>query len=388
MTTTSYLAAMATAIAPQYVEKIKDKSYVSWATAVAMAGRPNQRIVHAKGRPAVPLFGGAIVGIDMDLPCGKVQRTWLPALDNRNEPIAAIKVTTRDITDTIARCRAKAIAMVTGFGMSLYAGYEGNGPLFSRELGLGPSGDPAGVQPIVSHKGSVEYLDWASALAAARVTDPDFHWEVQEHDHNTDDGEILRMPALQLARGYVVSVLVNWRGKEHQEILPIMDMSNRPIAEPTVADWNKAVMRCLTKAIAVVTGYGLSLYAKEDLTGLAEAPDPGAGGHQAAPAQAHQPAKDASTPRDPFAIVAPARAKGAASPPDDPLGLSAPKPARRAAVDLAIQVKDLIREGNRDKTALLAWLAYPPETALEDLPEPILIRAIAALRDAATRKAA
>jgi hypothetical protein len=119
------------------------------------------------------------------------------------------------------------------------------------------------VEPLVSIKGSSSYLDWATALAAARIADEAFHWEVV--DFPIADGEGSH-PYLQIARGYLVGVRVTYKGVAHVEYLPIMNNSFKPIEKPNAGDWNKAIMRLLTKAIAVATGYGLSVYAGEHLT--------------------------------------------------------------------------------------------------------------------------
>jgi len=53
-------------------------------------------------QPYRRLFRGAVVAIDM-----LEQRIWLPVLDERNNPIAAENVTSRDVSDALQRCRAR-----------------------------------------------------------------------------------------------------------------------------------------------------------------------------------------------------------------------------------------------------------------------------------------
>lgn len=389
----SFYKAMGTQIPDAHLERRMDMTYISWATAVAMAGRPKQDIVSFDGKPVASVFGGALVAVDMSLPNGKIQRTYLPALDNRNEPIAAEAITARDITDTIARCRAKAVAMVTGHGMSLYAGYEGNGPQFAHDMGLKPAGDPAAVQAIVSKKkvnrrgDTVDYLDWACALCAARITDENFHWEVQEHELRTQQGEIKKALYLPLAKGFLVTVTVTWKGDTHTEMLPIMGAGNAAISQPTVADWNKTVMRCLAKAIAVDTGYGLSLYAKEDVSGYADPPDPSQMSEQnqgssfAEASHATRVAIDAAA----------SRAQRPVAPRKEPTGIDAffgGSSISNRSSDLATQVKDLLREKNQSSERLLTWLGFPVTTALDDLPDGVLRRAITALQATGVKVAA
>ncbi len=272
-------------IPPQFMEsyEVKDKDgnvstlhYLSWAAAMGIADRPQQTVVTFGGKPFLAMLRGAVVAIDMAVG-PRTQRTWLPILDRRNNAIPVEALTPRDISDTIARCRAKALAMVDGVGMCVYAGYEGNGPKFFKALGVmsGAGCDPAKVQALASIKGKekarfkTKYLDWSAALSAARVTDPEFHWEVDFwQSADPDTGEVAAMPFMSVPGGYMVPVTVTWRGISHTEFLPIMDERFQGVADPDVADWNKAVMRCLAKAIAVRSGYGLSLYAGEDLTVL------------------------------------------------------------------------------------------------------------------------
>lgn len=371
-----------------HIETREDMSYISWATAVALAGRPYQEVVTFGGKPVTSLFGGVLVAVDMKLNSGKVQRTYLHALDNKNNPMAGPEVTARDITDTIARCRAKAIAMVTGYGISLYAGYQGNGPQLALDLGLTPTGDPAGVKAITSEKkitkagATVDYLDWAVALSAARITDEDFHWEVKEHEFTTADGEIKKALYLPLAKGFLVAVTVNWKGILHTEMLPIMGKGNAAISQPTSADWNKSVMRCLAKAIAVVTGYGLSIYAKEDLCGFAEAPEPEQAAHAAHAAHAAQAAQAAQ-------VAIETASKASSTKQSEPQGIDAFfGDMDNAKADLVIQVADLIREKNRSREQLLIWLGHPSAKSLESLPEHALRRALSALQSAAVKVSA
>lgn len=250
-------------------------SYLSWAAAVGLAGNPEHAPVMFGNQPYLPIFGGAVVAVDM-----LGQRVWLPVLDERNQPIVVASLTSRDISDTIQRCRAKAAAMTAGIGMSLYAGYDGNGSKFVTELGITAESDLAMAKAIVSKKGgssSAAYLDWASALAAAKVTDDSFSWKVGMFPGvDTETGEVVELPYLKTVETYMVSIEVVYKGKKHIEMLPIMGvlpvktkngtkkMDHQPLFAPNVFDWNRSIMRCLAKAISVVTGYGLSIYAKED----------------------------------------------------------------------------------------------------------------------------
>ncbi|MCL4723290.1 MAG: DUF1071 domain-containing protein [Rhodocyclaceae bacterium] len=339
-----------TTIPKNLINSKEDLTYISWATLLGLAGRPDQSVVFFGGMPGMEIFGGVIVAVEMKVG-EKLQRTWLPILDNRNQPVAGAKVTTRMLNDAISRCRAKAIAMVCGNGLSMYAGYDGDGEKFLRELALNTDSDPSSVQPIVSTKGEkrkVNYLDWAAALAAARITDPEFVWEVLHYNH-TDQGtgEIEQRPYLSTAGGYMVGIKTVWRGKEHIELLPVMDHAGRPMGMPTSADWNRSVMRTLAKAIAVCTGYGLSIYAKEDFSDHSDSSETSAG--QQKNQEGAQPSGQQSTGGD------------------------------NAAHDALVrEVTDLLSKKNRTVEQLVQWLGHPGKSIAE-LPDEALKRAKATL---------
>ncbi|RME56525.1 DUF1071 domain-containing protein [Candidatus Parcubacteria bacterium] len=207
----------------------------------------------------------------------------LPIQDSRNQPVTT--PTSRDIGDSINRCRAKAVAMVNGVGLSLYAGYGDNVVGFIKALGVKPdTEDLSSVQPLLSQKGgryAKPYLSWAAALAAMRITDPDSYWEL-EYSEFTDPetGEIVKAPVFRAGSGWMVGVTIHWRGISHTEWLPVMGvrevmtkngpkkLDHQPITDPNINEWNTAVMRCLAKGIAIATGYGISVYAKEDIESL------------------------------------------------------------------------------------------------------------------------
>lgn len=322
----------------RFTETKDGMAYLSWAVAVALAERPEHSLVQFGDKPYLEALGGALIAVDMG-----AQRTWLPVLDNRNHPVAVANVTSRDVSDTYQRCRTKAIAATFGIGMSLYAGFEGNAGKFVEDLGLTPDSDLTKVKAITSKKGggsNAEYLDWASALAAVKITDPDFHWSVVMHqvvDKMT--GEVVEMPYLQVGDTFMVSIEVAYKGHRHTEWLPIMGvlpvktkygekkMDHQPLINPNVFDWNRSIMRCLAKAISVVSGYGLSIYAGEDLS---KAPSGDAG---------------------------------------EPGGVS-------EAPDLT-EVRKLLKEANKDEVAMCAWLGIK---SLEDADQESITKAEATLR--------
>lgn len=232
--------------------------YLNWAQALALAGRPAQDVCLAKGKPGLPLFDGLIVAVEQG-----GQMICLPVLDMNDFPVkASVGDQIVILQSSISRCRAKAIAMCSGVGISLYADYGCDGQQFVSDLGVKPGDmDLSNVNPLTRQlESGVRYVHWAAALAAAKISDENFSWEVQTSVFNE-----LSEPQMYLtvSNGFFVGVKVTWHGESHTEYLPIMDASFFPMSNPDSADWNRAIMRCLTKAIAVKTGYGLQVYASE-----------------------------------------------------------------------------------------------------------------------------
>jgi len=286
------------------VRKVSNKSdqevpYVAWTRIVQMAGRPRHATAtfhHGDGAHSIErgyrsFFGGSVVAVDMDIGTGESQRVYLPVLGKDNNPVPAGKETSRHVGDALSRCVARAIAMVHGLGLTVYDGrtstgeplhqrWFGDGETYAHQLGVTPETDLALVTPMLDMKSAKDsprktpYLGWHAAIAACRITDPTFFWEVIEVDsvdHTT--GEVLKLPAMNVAEGYMVGVKIRYKGQMCFPIwLPIMEtrevqtrkgpkvMEHQPATHPDVFQWHSAVMRCLSKAIAINTGYGLSAY--------------------------------------------------------------------------------------------------------------------------------
>ncbi len=259
----------------------KKLSYLNWAMMVGLAGAQAQNVVEfEEARAEWEVFGGAVVAVDHVYEDGSVQRIFLPVQNNKFAPIDFANLSARDVGDAVSRCRAKAIACTTGIGLDLYADFAGNGPAFAKALGeIGPTSDLARIEPVVKvvEETKAEYVEWPFALAAAKLADPHFLWAVEVREViNRETGEIVNRPYKPSGTGYSVGVTVTYRGRKHTEWLPIMGtamvqtgrglrkLGNQSLQNPTSSDWNKSVMRTLTKAIAVVSGYGIAVYAKYD----------------------------------------------------------------------------------------------------------------------------
>ena len=99
-------------------------------------------------------------------------------------------------------------------------------------------------------KAGLTYLSWAWAWDQLCRQDPDANFEY--------------LPPQSYGETVMVCVAVTAFGKTITEHLPVMDHRNKAIANPDAFDVNKAMKRCLVKAIAHF-GLGLYIYAGEDL---------------------------------------------------------------------------------------------------------------------------
>lgn len=261
------------------VSNVNGMDYLAWPTAIALAGRPKLDVVSFDSMPFLSFFGGGAVAVE-GFSGERKQRIWLPIMDNKHKSISQGKIDVRDINDSLSRCRAKAVAMLHGVGLSLYAEYGGNSIGFLKNLGVKPDSDLSQVEPLTAKKpgkAPASYVDWVAAYTAAKLTDPEFYFEVLDFNNiDMETGEEKLIPAQQVGSSWMVAVKLIHKGQEHIEWLPVMGtkevqtknglkkMDHQPLDNPTTHDWNRAVMRCLTRGIAVLTGYGLSVYAKED----------------------------------------------------------------------------------------------------------------------------
>lgn len=111
------------------------------------------------------------------------------------------------------------------------------------------------VNEHVEQKGQLSYLSWVWAVDKLFRLDPQATWEVQFFDGR---------PYSQVGETAMVFVKLHALGVTRLAFLPVMDNRNRPIPNPDSFSVNTALMRCLTKAIALL-GIGLYIYAGEDL---------------------------------------------------------------------------------------------------------------------------
>jgi hypothetical protein len=108
----------------------------------------------------------------------------------------------------------------------------------------------------IEKKGKFSYLSWAFAFAELFKRHPDADITAREWDG---------FPAVKApGKGWMVHVTVTVNGVKRGQWHPVLDNSNRPIADPDVFQINTSLQRAAVKAIAL-HGLGLYIYAGEDL---------------------------------------------------------------------------------------------------------------------------
>ncbi|MEX3983715.1 DUF1071 domain-containing protein [Paraburkholderia sp. EG287A] len=261
MNVNAYHAALSAVIPETDIASKNSLSYLAAATAMRLSGRPAIKFVDFDGKPHLECLGGSLVAVDVPVQGdGSVymQRMWLPVMDRENQPLELKKTTATDINNNRQRCLVKAIAATLGHGMSVFLGDSGDGPKAAKRLKVQPDSDLATVEPLIAtlREGGAPYIEWNVGLAAARITDAAFRWNVVLWDG---------LPFREVLGSLMVDVDTVYKGKEQRLSLPIMDAAFNPIPKDkaNVSDWNKTVMRCLTKNIAFNSGYGLSVYAED-----------------------------------------------------------------------------------------------------------------------------
>lgn len=306
-------------------------SYISAATAVARADRPNFKFVEFPDengalQPYQAFLGGAVVATDVDLSNGQSQRVYLPVMDRDNYALSIANLSLTDVNNSRQRCLVKAIAAVTGVGMSVFLGHDGDGAKAAKILGLEESSDLATANALIKTlaEGGAPYIEWTAGLSAARITDENFFWSIVCYDG---------LPFREVLGGLQVDVLTEYKGRSQTIGLPIMDSAFNviPAGKATVLDWNKTAMRVLAKGIAFNSGYGLPVYSDETIAKAeavarsgrkpTKAKDEGAKAPAPAPAptkdaaveKAQDPAPAETTAQPPAAALAPAEASAPAA---------------------------------------------------------------------------
>jgi hypothetical protein len=133
------------------------------------------------------------------------------------------------------------------------------------------------VNEHTERKGQLTYLSWAWAWAEVLKIDPRATYTVRMFG----DG-----PLCRIGDSALVCVTVTVNGLPRECWLPVMDNRNQAVKNPDARKVSDAIMRCMTKAVAL-HGLGLYIYAGEDLPEGEEPPEKEQPivGHVHAPAQ-------------------------------------------------------------------------------------------------------
>lgn len=113
------------------------------------------------------------------------------------------------------------------------------------------------VNEKTAKKGNLTYLSWASAWAEFKKIYPSATYNIKRFENN--------LPyVFDEKTGYMVFTEVTVDGLTYEMWLPVMNNANKTLLEAKMTDINKAIMRCLTKNLAMF-GLGLYIYEGEDL---------------------------------------------------------------------------------------------------------------------------
>ncbi|HGJ5882344.1 DUF1071 domain-containing protein [Arsenophonus sp.] len=111
------------------------------------------------------------------------------------------------------------------------------------------------VNDKVEKKLGLSYLSWAWAWGVLMAHYPESYYVIDAVSYNNDGSAMVSL-TLTVKQGNNECPRKMW--------LPVMDYRNHAISNPNAVDINKALMRCLTKAISMF-GLGFYIYAGEDL---------------------------------------------------------------------------------------------------------------------------
>ena len=116
------------------------------------------------------------------------------------------------------------------------------------------------VNDHIEKKNGLSYLSWAWAWREALKADQNATFDVKTFKHD----EYTELPYMQVNGTGMVWVTVTMFGQPRTCMLPVMDHRNKPIMNPDAFQVNTAIMRCMTKALAL-HGLAIYIYAGDDL---------------------------------------------------------------------------------------------------------------------------
>ena len=109
-------------------------------------------------------------------------------------------------------------------------------------------------------KNGLTYLSWAWAWQEALKADPTASFEVKTFMRD----QYTELPYMDVNGTGMVWVTVTMVKQPRTCMLPVMDHRNKPIMNPDAFQVNTAIMRCMTKALAL-HGLGIYIYSGDDL---------------------------------------------------------------------------------------------------------------------------
>ena len=155
------------------------------------------------------------------------------------------------------------------------------------------------VSAYVEKKNNLTYLSWANAWLEFKLAYPDAEYTIKHWDGKPYLADEFL--------GYMVETSITANGQTHVMWLPVMDGANKAmksvaynvpsrygektVLPATMFDINTAIMRCLTKNMAMF-GLGLYIYAGEDIPKSLEE-------SEAEPEQKKQPVKKEEKKQEP-----------------------------------------------------------------------------------------
>ncbi len=242
------------------VSKVEDGfTYLPWMAALALAERPVIEIVRdAAGRPfhvPFPSHNEAMVMVRS----GK-QTVLMPVRDAAGSTVKADAMNALQVNNAVSRATAKLCAIAHGIGLGLWLdGLETPSGLLS-DLGVTPSSVLHEVAPLVKKTAhGYPYVPWVAAWASARIVGAIEAFSVDP------------VP-VPISDTWSVAVTLHGNGASQTFLYPILGemidetgkASLMPLVDPNIDDMNRACMRAVARGVAMMTGYGMSVYADED----------------------------------------------------------------------------------------------------------------------------
>jgi hypothetical protein len=193
------------------------------------------------------------------------------------------------------------------------------------------------VSEHIETKNGFGYVSWPFVVRMLREADPRATWEVKRF--KDEDGK--EVPFLETRLGFFVEVAVTCGGITLSQIHPVLDgETHRTLQAPTAFDINTSIQRCLVKA-AALHGLGLSVYAGEDLPSGEKKPEDASSAAESNESQKKEPSE--------------------------------------LSVQMAKEIEVALANAKRDIKGLMRWLQKDEDTALADLTDEELKRALKAL---------